>query len=312
MTRKTRRNIRLVVAYDGTGYGGWQRQDNAPSVQAELEKALAKMHGSSPPVFAAGRTDAGVHAQAQVANFYTDIGSIPAERFVPALNKLLPRDIRVMSATEVPLDFHSRFDARLRRYRYFIVIGRTVDPFALRTAWQVTRSPDLRALNEAASLLLGENDFTALCSARDPSPSKRRTVLEASFRWEGGLLVFEIAANAFLLRMVRSITGSLIHWEAGGGPTGGPAGTAAETLQLALATGNRALAGPTAPAQGLFFWNAEYYEQPRRPGRGTSWSRRGYEEPQGGSGDEPVEPGPLIPPTGPAFRLVPGIGNLEE
>ena len=186
MTRKTRRNIRLVVAYDGTGYGGWQRQDNAPSVQAELEKALAKMHGSSPPVFAAGRTDAGVHAQAQVANFYTDIGSIPAERFVPALNKLLPRDIRVMSATEVPLDFHSRFDARLRRYRYFIVIGRTVDPFALRTAWQVTRSPDLRALNEAASLLLGENDFTALCSARDPSPSKRRTVLEASFRWEGG------------------------------------------------------------------------------------------------------------------------------
>ncbi|MEI6386801.1 MAG: tRNA pseudouridine(38-40) synthase TruA [Spirochaetota bacterium] len=312
MTRRTRRNIRLVVAYDGTGYGGWQRQKNAPSVQAALEAALAKMHGSSPPVFAAGRTDAGVHAQGQVANFYTDILSIPAGRFVPALNKLLPRDIRVMSAAEAPFDFHSRFDARLRRYRYFFVIGRTVGPFALRTAWQIPHSPDLRVLNGAASLLLGENDFTALCSARDPSPSKRRRVLEASFRWEGGLLVFEIAANAFLLRMVRSIVGSLIHWEAGGGPSGRPTGTAAETLRLALKTGDRGLAGPTAPAQGLFFWNAEYYDQPRRPGRGAYWSRRGYEDPQGEGGDEPTEPGPLIPPTAPALRLVPGIGKVEE
>ncbi len=311
------RNIRLIVSYDGSSYGGWQRQKNAPSIQGELEAAIAKMHGRVLPVFAAGRTDAGVHARGQVANFYTDIRSIPAERFVPALNKLLPRDVRVMGASEVDFDFHSRFDARLRRYRYFIVIGRTIDPFALRYAHQAVRAPNLAALNAAASLLLGENDFSALSSARDPSPSKRRNVLEASFRWEGGLLVFEIAANAFLLRMVRSIVGSLLHWEG--------EGRVVEATAAALASGDRALAGPTAPARGLFFWNAEYYAEPRRPGRGAWWSRRGYEETvpsesEEGEGDEestvgdpmPREPGPDIGPTRPKPRLVPGIGIIQE
>jgi tRNA pseudouridine38-40 synthase len=313
------RNIRLVMACAGSSYGGWQRQKNAPSIQGELEAAIAKMHGRTLPVFAAGRTDAGVHARGQVANFYTDIRSIPAERFVPALNKLLPRDVRVMCANEVDFDFHSRFDARLRRYRYFIAIGRTIDPFALRYAHQVARAPDLASLNAAASLLLGENDFSALSSARDPSPSKRRNVLEASFRWEGGSLVFEIAANAFLLRMVRSIAGSLLHWEG--------EGRVVEATAAALASGDRALAGPTAPARGLFFWNAEYYAEPRRPGRGDWWSRRGYEETvpsetEEGEGDEneesvsgepmPREPGPDIEPTRPKPRLVPGIGIIQE
>ncbi|HUX40451.1 MAG TPA: tRNA pseudouridine(38-40) synthase TruA [Rectinemataceae bacterium] len=313
------RNIRLIVAYDGSSYGGWQRQKNAPSIQGELEAAVAKMHGRSLPVFAAGRTDAGVHARGQVANFYTDIRSIPAERFVPALNKLLPRDIRVMGANEVDFDFHSRFDARLRCYRYFIAIGRTIDPFALRYAHQVVRAPDLASLNAAAALLLGENDFSALSSARDPSPSKRRNVLEASFRWEGGSLVFEIAANAFLLRMVRSIVGSLLHWEG--------EGRAVEATAAALDSGERALAGPTAPARGLFFWNAEYYEEPRRPGRGDWWSRRGYEEAvpsesEEGEADEnevsvardpmPREPGPDIVPPRAKPRLVPGIGIIQE
>ena len=314
------RNIRLLVSYDGSSYGGWQRQINAPSVQGELEAAIAKMHGRSLPVFAAGRTDAGVHARGQVANFYTDIRSIPAGRFVPALNKLLPRDIRVLAASEADFDFHSRFDARLRRYRYFIAIGRTIDPFALRYAHQVVKTPDLAALNASSSLLLGENDFTALCSARDPSPSKRRNVLEASFRWEGNLLVFEIAANAFLLRMVRSIVGSLLHWEG--------EGRVVEATAAALASGDRALAGPTAPARGLFFWNAEYYPQPRRPGRGVWWSRRGYEESVSGGSEEgeegegdaenaargpmPLEPGPDVPRTRPKSRLVPGLGIIQE
>ncbi len=344
------RNIRLVIAYDGSSYGGWQRQKNAPSIQGELEAAIGKMHGRTLPVFGAGRTDAGVHARGQVANFYTDIRSIPAERFVPALNKLLPPDIRVMEACEAGFDFHSRFDARLRRYRYFIAIGRTVDPFTLRYAHRVARAPDLSVLNAAAGLLLGENNFSALCSARDPSPSKRRNVLEASFRWEagggpvpgpgGGMLVFEIAANAFLLRMVRSIVGSLLHWEG--------EGRVVEATAMALSSGDRELAGPTAPSRGLFFWNAEYYAQPRRPGRGDFWARRGYEDEAGGDEDEgtmgadrgpspagcgpspagwepsptgcgpaapipmPIEPGPAIPGVRPRPRLVPGLGIIEE
>lgn len=334
------RNIRLLVAYDGGSYGGWQRQKNSPSIQGELEAALAKMHARTLPLFAAGRTDAGVHARGQVANFYTDIRSIPAERFVPALNKLLPRDIRVLEAAEAGFDFHSRFDARLRRYRYYVAVGRTVDPFSLRYAHQVHRAPNLSSLNAAASLLLGENDFSALSSARDPSPSKRRNVLEAAFRWDSGpgggagpasagaFLVFEIAANAFLLRMVRSVVGSLLHWEAESrtlSPGGGGA-YAAEMTARALATGDRELAGPTAPARGLFFWAAEYYPEPRRPGRGEFWARRGYEEPLGGAGEDsggeaeeeseeespPREPGPELPaPRGPR-RLVPGLGFVQE
>lgn len=319
---RSRRNIRLVLAYDGSDYGGWQRQINAPTIQGEVEAALAKMHGRSLPLYGAGRTDAGVHAKGQVANFYTDIASIAPERFVPALNKLLPRDIRILEAAEVGFDFHARFDARLRRYRYYILPGRRADPFALRYAHQVPRAPDLVTLNTMASSLLGETDFTALSSARDPSPSKRRNLLEASFRWEGVFLVFEIAANAFLLRMVRSIVGSLLRWES--------EGRGLEALKTALESGDRSLSGPTAPARGLFFWNAEYYPEPRKPGRGQYWSRRGYEDEAADEGaeavdealdepgaasatdDPPEEPGPDIPGMTTGFRLVPGLGFVKE
>jgi tRNA pseudouridine38-40 synthase len=323
------RNIRLVVAYDGTDFGGWQRQLNAPSVQAVLEDALAKMHGRAVRVHAAGRTDSGVHARGQVTNFYTDIQSIEATRFIPALNKFLPSSVRVMAAAEAHFDFHARFDARLRRYRYFVAAGRTIDPFTLRFAHRVNRAPDLAVLNSMASALIGEVDFTALSSARDPSPSKRRHVLESSFRWEGGLLVFEIAANAFLLRMVRSIVGSLLHWES--------TGEGITALAKALETGDRSLSGPTAPARGLFFWNAEYYPEPRKPGRGAYWSRRVWDEdsesdvdgsPPGqgdtvGAGDEagapadagrpvPAEPAPETGVSSPRGRLVPGIGYVRD
>src|SRR5512145_117212 len=119
MRSKSGRNVRLVLSYDGTDLAGWQRQENARSAQGELEAALAEIHGHPVPTIGAGRTDSGVHAMGQVANFYTDIGGMGAERFVPALNRLLPRDLRVLSSSEADFDFHSRYDARLRRYRYF-------------------------------------------------------------------------------------------------------------------------------------------------------------------------------------------------
>jgi tRNA pseudouridine38-40 synthase len=278
MRSKAERNVRLVLSYDGTDFGGWQRQDNARSAQGELEAALARVHGHPVPAIGAGRTDSGVHAMGQVANFYTDIASMEARRFLPALNRLLPRDLRVLSASEADFDFHSRYDARLRRYRYFVLCAEAPDPVRLRYAHWLRRRPDLGALNAMARCLLGEKDFTAFSSARDPSANRCRYVHESSFRWEGELLVYEVAANAFLWRMVRSLVGSMLHYEAegfrGGGAElyrSGPAAAdrARSAMAEALASGDRSLAGPTAPAKGLFLWNVEYYPSPTRPGRGA-------------------------------------------
>ena len=318
------RNIRLLLAYDGSDFAGWQRQKSARSAQEEFEKALAKMHGHPVPTVAAGRTDSGVHARGQVANFYTDIRSIPAPRFLPALNKLLPRDLRVLDAAEVDYDFHSRYDARLRRYRYFTACGGAPDPVRLRYAHYIRRRPDIAVLNRMASSMLGETDFTALSSARDESLSRSRFIHEASFRWEGELLVFEIAANAFLLRMVRSILGSLLDFEAARRP--------ASDFAALLASRDRAAAGPTAPARGLFLWNVEYYASPTRPGRGAYWVLRGLDGEGGGAegdgppcgSDAPVMdvagiPGaaaagaapPAAVQAGAGTRLVPGLGYVE-
>jgi tRNA pseudouridine38-40 synthase len=300
------RNIRLTLAYDGSDFAGWQRQDNARTAQAELEAALAKMHGHPVPTVAAGRTDAGVHAKGQVANFYTDIRSIPAPRFVLALNKLMARDLRILEAAEVPEDFHSRYDARLRRYRYFTACGGPPDPVRLRYAHFLHRKPDVGVLNAMASRMLGETDFTALSSARDESLSRSRFIHEASFRWEGDLLVFEVAANAFLLRMVRSIVGSLLDLEGSGK---GPADFAA-----LLASKDRSAAGPTAPARGLFLWNVEYYASPTRPGRGAYWALRGLEgqahEDEGAKDEGSARGGEGSAMYRPA-RMVPGLGPVE-
>jgi tRNA pseudouridine38-40 synthase len=263
---RNKRNIRLVLSYDGTDFGGWQRQKNARSAQGELESALRRMHGHPVPSLGAGRTDSGVHALGQVANFYTDIAGISPERFLPALNKLLPRDLRVLSAAEADFDFHSRYDARLRRYRYFALCAPSPDPMRLRYAHHLRRRPSLESLNAAAALILGETDFTAFSSAKDESANRSRFVFESAFRWEGDALVYEIAANAFLWRMVRSLVGSMLHYEAQA------ADEAAGLMERALLSGDRGLAGPTAPSRGLFLWNVEYYASPTRPGRGDYWT----------------------------------------
>jgi tRNA pseudouridine38-40 synthase len=320
----SKRNIRLVLSYDGTDFGGWQRQKNARSVQGELEGALERMHGHPVPTLGAGRTDSGVHAMGQVANFYTDIAGIEAGRFLPALDKLLPRDIRVLASEEADFDFHARYDARLRRYRYFVLCSLFADPMRLRYAHQLRRRPDLASLNAAAALVLGENDFTAFSSAKDVSASRSRFVHESSFRWEGDLLVYQIAANAFLWRMVRSLVGSILHYEAraasemgcpaanemgcpAASEMGCQAARCAELMGEALRSKDRKLAGPTAPARGLFLWNIEYYASPTRPGRGDYWTkRRAAETGEGESGSAPDGGDEDEPARGP--RIVPGIG----
>lgn len=254
MTTMSDRVIKLVLAYDGTDFCGWQRQAGTRTVQEELEKALASMHGHAVPVVGAGRTDSGVHAAGQVAHFTTDIRTIPAGHFEPALNRLMPPDLRVVRAGEAYPGFNARFDARLRRYKYFIRAGRAQLPHQDRYAWHVFHRPDLARLNRLAACLRGELDCEAFAAARDPSESRFRYIYHAAFYAEGDAIVFEIAANAFLWRMVRSLVGTLIELEAAGAPE--------TAMRDILESRDRKRAGTTAPARGLFLWNVEYHDRP--------------------------------------------------
>ncbi len=249
------KNILLTVSYDGTDFCGWQRQDgnskkNVRTVQGELEGALQKMLKQPVQVHGSGRTDSGVHALAQAANFVSPYDSIPIEKYVPALNGILPKDIRIVSSQEVSQDFHARFSAVCRTYRYFIHCG--VTPFAheARYVWAIHHRPDISVLNEMASCLKGEIDCTTFAAAADSSLSKHRYLEKAAFHEDGEKLVFEIAANAFLWKMVRSIVGSLIYYERQGR---NPA-----FFADVLASCDRRLAGPTAPPTGLFLWNVSF------------------------------------------------------
>jgi tRNA pseudouridine38-40 synthase len=304
-----RRPIQLVLSYDGTDFGGWQRQKNARSVQEELEKALEKMHGHPVKVTGAGRTDAGVHARGQAAGFFTDIASIPAEKFALALNKLLPGDIRIMSASDAPKDFHARFDASLRRYRYFISSGDSQDACARRYAWFVPRRPNLAVLNAMAATIVGEHDFTSFASAKDISLSRSRFIQESSFWFEGTGLVYQVSANAFLWRMVRSLVGTMLFLE----PQAGSEAEGAALMSALLESRDRKRAGPTAPAQGLFLWNVEYGERThghsRRLPHADDFEGEEDAAPPESLSEAPDEPQPAAPSEP---RLVPGLGYVCE
>jgi tRNA pseudouridine38-40 synthase len=251
------RNIRLLIAYDGTDFSGWQRQENrgekrgVRTVQGIIESALEKIHKTRLPLTGSGRTDAGVHAAGQVANFYTPITSIPAERFVPALNSLLPQDVRILEARETRRDFHARFDAKSRTYRYHLVCGRRALPQELRCALQLWRRPDTGLLNDYGRLLLGERDCSLFASPRDPSESRSRYISRCGFFIDRDTLVFEITANAFLWKMVRTVLGTLLFFEERRLPP--------QALREALEAGERTLAGPALPGRGLWLWKIDYY-----------------------------------------------------
>ncbi|MCL1813768.1 MAG: tRNA pseudouridine(38-40) synthase TruA [Treponema sp.] len=247
----TERNIRLVVAYDGTDFSGWQRQKKQRTVQEELEKVLRKIHKHPAAVTGSGRTDAGVHAIAQCANFYTDISNMEAKRFVPAINGLLPKDIRILDACETVHSFHARFDALSRTYRYFFIANHQALPMERRYALQLWRQPDISLLNDYCRFLRGEFDCTVFASSKDKSNSRYRYIFDALFFTESNRIIFEIRANAFLWRMVRSIAGTLLFYE--------ERKTNPDDFFKIISSGNRALAGTTLPPEGLFLWNVEYY-----------------------------------------------------
>ena len=249
----------MTVAYDGTGLVGWQRQATGESVQGLLESACAELNGDAVTVTGAGRTDAGVHATGQVAAV-TLVRAIDARALVAAVNFRLPPTIRVLGAVEVPEAFHARFQARSKTYRYRIWNGPVLSPFERGYSWHVPGPVlDSAAMDTAARLLEGRHDFAAFQGAGSDTPTTERVVFSSRVRTDApavetdaALITYEVAGSGFLRYMVRTIAGTLV--EVGRGSR------APEWVLDVLRSRERARAGPTAPAEGLFLTSVGYEE----------------------------------------------------
>lgn len=244
------RNIRATVSYDGTDFYGWQVQAEGRTVQGVVMEALERMHRREVRVTAAGRTDSGVHADGQVINFRTHIDSIPARDFFVALNSYLPRDVQALDSREVDDEFHARHSARRRVYRYTWTCTRAVPPALRHRVTRLKHRPTLARLNELARPLIGTHDFSTFTLPTEPSERRERRVESISFVPRGELVVMEIAANAFLWRMVRSIAGTLIELD--------KVGAEPVEVEARLAARDHAAAGPSAPACGLALHRVDY------------------------------------------------------
>ena len=197
-----------MLEYDGTKFAGWQQQAKGRTVEAELKKALRSITGSDVVVYAAGRTDAGAHAEGQVANFRTD-GRIAPQRLVAALNARLPEDVAVLSAEVVPDDFHARYSARWRRYRYRYLDRPSRPALERGRCWHVRGTLDVEAMAEAAAALAGKHGWTSYCSASEPAGARVREMRSARVKRSGEFVEVELVAEGFLRGMVRSIAGAL-------------------------------------------------------------------------------------------------------
>ncbi len=248
--------IALVLEYDGGGYSGWQRQAHAPSIQQVLEEALSGVADHRVQVVGSGRTDAGVHAAAQVAHFDT-AAERPLHAWVLGSNSQLPRSVSVLAAYPVTVDFHARYSAQRRAYRYIFLCRRS-RPALLRgrVAW-THHHLDAPRMHDAAQPLVGEHDFSAFRAAACQARHAVREVYAVEVQRQGDLVVVDVEANAFLHHMVRNIAGTLLAVGAGEQDVGWPAGL--------LALGDRARSGMTAPAAGLYLTRIVY---PREQGLG--------------------------------------------
>lgn len=258
------RTLKLTVCYDGTRLVGWQRQAEGDSVQSVLEDALARFEGASVVVHGAGRTDAGVHALGQVASVRVTCDHDNAT-LMRALNAQLPADVRVLRVDDAPAEFHARFDARSKTYRYLIRNGAFVSPFERPFVWHVPQPLDLAAMRAAAALLVGTHDFAAFQSVGSDSGGSVRTIRASTLQSplpplanllhlhhgdDHELLAYDVCGTGFLRHMVRTIVGTLV--EVGRGWRQ-PA-----TIAQLLRDGRRHEAGATAPPQGLFLVRVDY------------------------------------------------------
>ena len=273
-----RRNLRLTLAYDGTDFAGWQVQPNAATIQGTLASAVGRLTGENVLPQGSGRTDAGVHALAQVASFATE-SPIPAENLLKALNDILPAAIRVLEVNEVPAEFHARRSALAKTYRYRIFREPVCSPFLARHVWHFPYPLDEAGMARAAGEVIGEHDFTSFAAVdperEDPNPSNHQGRSSASLRassetrgetqtlasnirrifsssWErqGNEFIYTVRGSGFLHHMVRNLVGTFILV--------GKGTLKVEDIARILDARNRAAAGATAPASGLFLVSVEY------------------------------------------------------
>lgn len=245
----TLQRIAMGVEYDGSAYYGWQQQDNLPSIQGVLEAAISKVADEPIKVQGAGRTDAGVHAMGQVLHFDT-AASRSNLAWLLGANRYLPRDVRVLWAKPVTSEFHARYSAVARTYRYSVYHSMVASAIFYRQAMWCRYELDTAKMQEAASYLLGEHDFTSFRGAGCQSNTPFRNVIELTISYGGAMLNFKIKANAFLLHMVRNIVGSLLLVGVGKHQP--------SWIKEVLEAKDRRLAGPAAPAKGLYLMQVDY------------------------------------------------------
>ncbi|MBS1850973.1 MAG: tRNA pseudouridine(38-40) synthase TruA [Acidobacteria bacterium] len=247
------RNLRLILAYDGSDFAGWQVQPASPTIQGTLATAIGRLTGEKVLPQGSGRTDAGVHALAQVVTFVTE-SNVPTGNFLKALNDLLPPAIRVLEAAEVPADFHARKSARAKTYRYHMYRADICPPFLARYVWHFPYPLDEGAMQEAAGRVLGEHDFTSFAAVdpeRDETPASHvRSILASEWERQGDELVYTVRGSGFLHHMVRNLVGTFLLV--------GKGTLQPEDVSRILEARKRSAAGATAPASGLFLVSVEY------------------------------------------------------
>ncbi len=248
------RNIKLILAYDGIGFSGWQVQPAAETVQGTLASAIGRITGEKVLPQGSGRTDAGVHALAQVATFQTG-SAVPSANFLVALNDILPPAIRVLEASEVPVEFHPRKSALAKTYRYRMYREAICPPFLARYVWHYPYPLDEDAMMQAAPLVEGEHDFTSFAAVdpergKDGEVSNVRKVFSSRWRREQEEFIYEVRGSGFLHHMVRNLVGTFLLV--------GKGSLKPQDVITILEAKNRSAAGATAPASGLYLVSVEY------------------------------------------------------
>jgi tRNA pseudouridine38-40 synthase len=236
------RTILLQIEYDGTEYAGWQVQPNGVTVQEVVESALAQLLGKDVRIHSSGRTDAGVHARGMMAHFHTE-ATLPLKAFRDGVNRFLPRDVVIRSAEEQHKDFHARYSAKGKWYRYTIYNGNVRSPLCSRSTWNLRGDLDLNRLRRAASCLVGEHDFSAFRSSSCTAKTTVREIYSVKIGEEGQFIYIDVRGSGFLKNMVRMMVGTLVEIGQGRRPV--------EDIEKLLAEEPGMTTGATAPAKGL-------------------------------------------------------------
>jgi len=242
-------NIKLTIEYDGTEYCGWQKQKNGPSIQGHIEKALRIIFGERIKTVGAARTDSGVHALQQTANFKTS-SKLPSEKIEKALNSNLPKDIVISKCVAVGDKFNAQFSAKSRIYQYLIWNGRKRSPLNSRFSFHFAHKLNETSMKKAAALLLGKHDFSSFKGSKGVTKNQIRTITNISVKRKNDFIIIDIEADGFLYNMVRNIVGTFI--EVGKGKM------KPEVLKHIISLRDRRIAGPTAPACGLTLLKVKY------------------------------------------------------